>query len=47
MLPDPSKRCNYCQGPVCIYGGQLEHDLARKLESSDVDESANRLYPSA
>jgi hypothetical protein len=51
---DESKRCTYCgQGAVCIYGGQLEHDLARKLEASDMgsqmpaNTSENRLYPTA
>lgn len=55
LKPDASKRCTYCEGPICIYGGQLEHELARKLETSDVEPEPNktsgysvgRLYPSA
>lgn len=38
LVSTGSKTCMWCQGPQCIYGGQKEHDLARKLE--DVDYSA-------
>lgn len=24
---DAGKQCNYCQGPACMYGGQVEHGV--------------------
>lgn len=42
LLPtNQQKSCTFCQGPQCVYGGQVEHDLARKLENVDYSAAGN------